>query len=53
MKFSLIYEIALPIDLEATGKTESQVFWEVIEQAKFAEEMGFEYLWLSVALLGA
>jgi len=46
MKFSLIYEIALPIDLEATGKTESQVFWEVIEQAKFAEEMGFEYIWL-------
>jgi alkanesulfonate monooxygenase SsuD/methylene tetrahydromethanopterin reductase-like flavin-dependent oxidoreductase (luciferase family) len=46
MRFSLLYEIALPIELEAQGKTESDAFWEAIEQIKYAEEMGFDGVWL-------
>ncbi len=45
MKFGLIYEIALPISEEAKGRTESEVYWETIEQVVRAEELGFEYAW--------
>jgi alkanesulfonate monooxygenase SsuD/methylene tetrahydromethanopterin reductase-like flavin-dependent oxidoreductase (luciferase family) len=46
MRFSLLYEIALPIELEAQGKTESDSFWEAVEQIAYAEEMGFDGVWL-------
>jgi alkanesulfonate monooxygenase SsuD/methylene tetrahydromethanopterin reductase-like flavin-dependent oxidoreductase (luciferase family) len=46
MRFSLLYEIALPIELEQQGKTESDAFWEAIEQISYAEEMGFDGVWL-------
>jgi alkanesulfonate monooxygenase SsuD/methylene tetrahydromethanopterin reductase-like flavin-dependent oxidoreductase (luciferase family) len=46
MRFSLLYEIALPIELEQAGKTESDAFWEALEQAKLADEMGFDAVWL-------
>ncbi|MEO6717163.1 MAG: LLM class flavin-dependent oxidoreductase [Novosphingobium sp.] len=46
MRFSLLYEIALPIELEAQGKSESDAFWEAVEQIKYAEEMGFDGIWL-------
>jgi alkanesulfonate monooxygenase SsuD/methylene tetrahydromethanopterin reductase-like flavin-dependent oxidoreductase (luciferase family) len=46
MRFSLLYEIALPIELEAAGKTESNSFWEAVEQIRYAEEMGFDAVWL-------
>jgi len=42
MRFSLLYEIALPIELEQQGKTESDDFWEAIEQISYAEEMGLD-----------
>jgi alkanesulfonate monooxygenase SsuD/methylene tetrahydromethanopterin reductase-like flavin-dependent oxidoreductase (luciferase family) len=45
MKFGVIYEIALPISEEAKGRTESEVYWETIEQVVRAEEVGFEYAW--------
>jgi len=45
MKFGLIYEIALPIGEEAKGRTESEVYFETIEQVVRAEELGFEYAW--------
>jgi alkanesulfonate monooxygenase SsuD/methylene tetrahydromethanopterin reductase-like flavin-dependent oxidoreductase (luciferase family) len=45
MKFGLIYEIALPISEEAKGRTESEVYWETLEQVVRAEELGFEYAW--------
>lgn len=45
MKFGLIYEIALPMSEEARGRTESEVYWETIEQVVRAEELGFEYAW--------
>lgn len=46
MHFGLIYELALPIDVEESGKTEHQVYTEALEQISFAEEMGFDYVWL-------
>ena len=46
MRFSLLYEIALPIELEQQGKTESDAFWEAVEQIRYAEEMGFDTVWL-------
>lgn len=46
MRFSLLYEIALPIELEQAGKTESDSFWEAVEQIRYAEEMGFDGVWL-------
>jgi alkanesulfonate monooxygenase SsuD/methylene tetrahydromethanopterin reductase-like flavin-dependent oxidoreductase (luciferase family) len=45
MKFGLIYEIALPISEEAKGRTESDAYWETLEQVVRAEELGFEYAW--------
>jgi alkanesulfonate monooxygenase SsuD/methylene tetrahydromethanopterin reductase-like flavin-dependent oxidoreductase (luciferase family) len=45
MKFGLLYELALPIDVEASGRTEYEIYWEAIEQVKLAEQMGFEYAW--------
>ena len=46
MRFSLLYEIALPIELEQAGKTESDAFWEAVEQIRYAEELGFDAVWL-------
>ncbi len=45
MKFGLLYEIALPRQVAATGKTESDAYWEAIEQIKFAEALGFDSVW--------
>ena len=45
MKFGVIYELALPIGEEAKGRSESDVYWETIEQVVRAEEVGFEYAW--------
>lgn len=46
MRFSLLYEVALPIELEQAGKTESDAFWEALEQVVLAEEMGFDTVWM-------
>jgi alkanesulfonate monooxygenase SsuD/methylene tetrahydromethanopterin reductase-like flavin-dependent oxidoreductase (luciferase family) len=46
MRFSLLYEVALPIELEAAGKTESDAFWEALEQVALADEMGFDTVWM-------
>ena len=46
MRFSLLYEIALPRELEEAGRTESDVFWEAVEQIRYAEEVGFNTVWL-------
>jgi hypothetical protein len=35
MNFGLLYEIALPCQVEATGKTEYDAYWEAMEQIKF------------------
>jgi alkanesulfonate monooxygenase SsuD/methylene tetrahydromethanopterin reductase-like flavin-dependent oxidoreductase (luciferase family) len=45
MKFGLLYEIALPRQVEATGKTEYDTYWEAIGQSKFAEALGFDSVW--------
>lgn len=45
MKFGLLYEIALPIDEAANGRTEHEVYHEALEQVVFAEEMGFDHVW--------
>ena len=45
MKFGLLYEIALHRQVEATGKTEYDAYWEAIEQIKLAEELGFDSVW--------
>ncbi len=45
MKFGLLYEIALPRQVEATGKTEYDAYWEAIEQIVLAEELGFHSVW--------
>ncbi len=45
MKFGLLYEIALPRQVEATGKTEYDAYWEAIQQIKLAEELGFDSVW--------
>lgn len=42
MRFSLLYEIALPIELGAEGKTESEAPWEAVEQIRYADEMGLD-----------
>jgi alkanesulfonate monooxygenase SsuD/methylene tetrahydromethanopterin reductase-like flavin-dependent oxidoreductase (luciferase family) len=46
MRFSLLYEVALPIEIEAAGKTESDAFWEAVEQIALADEMGFDTVWM-------
>ena len=43
--FGLFYEISVPRPWEP-GK-EASVFRHVIEQVRFAEEMGFKYVWLT------
>ncbi len=45
MDFGLFYEICVPRPWEP-GK-EAAVFRQVIEQVRFAEEMGFTYVWLT------
>ena len=40
MKFGLPYEIALPRQVAASGKDESDADWEAIEPIRFAEEPG-------------
>src|SRR5258708_5292165 len=40
MKFGLLYEMCTP-----RGRKESDLFWEAIEQAKVAEEAGFDCIW--------
>jgi alkanesulfonate monooxygenase SsuD/methylene tetrahydromethanopterin reductase-like flavin-dependent oxidoreductase (luciferase family) len=45
MKFGVLYEIALPRQVEAGGKTEYDAYWEAIEQIKLAEELGFHSVW--------
>ncbi len=40
MKFGLLYEIALPRQVEDTGKTEYDAYWEAIEHLRlFAEKV--------------
>jgi len=43
--FGLFYEICVPRPWQP-GK-EAEVFRQVIEQVRFAEEMGFKYVWLT------
>jgi alkanesulfonate monooxygenase SsuD/methylene tetrahydromethanopterin reductase-like flavin-dependent oxidoreductase (luciferase family) len=43
--FGLFYEICVPRPWDP-GR-EAQVFRQVIEQVRFAEEMGFTYVWLT------
>ncbi len=45
MDFGLFYEICVPRPWGA-GK-EAEVFRQVIEQVRYAEEMGFKYVWLT------
>ena len=45
MDFGLFYEICVPRPWDP-GR-EAQVFRQVIEQVRFAEEMGFTYVWLT------
>ena len=45
MEFGLFYEICVPKPW-SPGK-EAQVFRDVIEQVRLAEEMGFRYVWLT------
>ena len=45
MDFGLFYEICVPRPWGAG--TEAEVFRQVIEQVRFAEEMGFTYVWLT------
>jgi alkanesulfonate monooxygenase SsuD/methylene tetrahydromethanopterin reductase-like flavin-dependent oxidoreductase (luciferase family) len=46
VKFGLIYELALPIAEQERGRTESDVYWEALEQIVYAEKVGFDYVWL-------
>jgi alkanesulfonate monooxygenase SsuD/methylene tetrahydromethanopterin reductase-like flavin-dependent oxidoreductase (luciferase family) len=46
VKFGLIYELALPIAEQERGRTESDVYWEALEQIVLAEKVGFDYVWL-------
>lgn len=46
MRFGLLYELALPVSEEEKGRTESEAYWEAIEQIVLAEELGFDYVWL-------
>ncbi|MFI5043083.1 MAG: LLM class flavin-dependent oxidoreductase, partial [Acidimicrobiales bacterium] len=45
MDFGLFYEISVPRPWDA-GK-EALIFRQVIDQVRFAEEMGFKYVWLT------
>ena len=42
MKFGLLYEMEMHPEL---GSSESDVYWQAIEQVKLAEEVGFDYVW--------
>src|SRR5437879_5839926 len=42
MKFGLLYEMEMHPEL---GCSESDVYWQAIEQVKLAEEVGFDYVW--------
>ena len=44
MRFGMFFELQMPKPWAANA--ESQTFWEAIEQVTFAEEMGFEQVWL-------
>jgi hypothetical protein len=45
MQFGLLYEIALPRQLEAAGKTEYDAYWEAIEQIELAEKLASITTW--------
>ncbi len=45
MRFGLLYELALPISEEESGRTESDAYWEAVEQIVLAESVGFDYVW--------
>jgi alkanesulfonate monooxygenase SsuD/methylene tetrahydromethanopterin reductase-like flavin-dependent oxidoreductase (luciferase family) len=45
MDFGLFYEISVPRPWDA-GK-EARIIRDVVEQVRFAEEMGFRYVWLT------
>jgi alkanesulfonate monooxygenase SsuD/methylene tetrahydromethanopterin reductase-like flavin-dependent oxidoreductase (luciferase family) len=45
VEFGLFYEICVPRPWER-GK-EAQIFRDVVEQVRYAEEMGFRYVWLT------
>ncbi len=45
MEFGLFYEICVPKPWDP-GK-EATIFRQVVEQVKFAEEMGFKYVWFT------
>jgi len=45
VNFGLIYELALPIEVEAAGRTEREIYSEALQQVELAEEMGFDYVW--------
>ena len=42
MKFALLYELDMPAELD---KSEHEIFHEAVEQAVFAEQMGFDTVW--------
>lgn len=42
MKFSIIYEAQM---VDTSREIERRTFHEIVEQAKFAEEMGFDCIW--------
>jgi alkanesulfonate monooxygenase SsuD/methylene tetrahydromethanopterin reductase-like flavin-dependent oxidoreductase (luciferase family) len=42
MKFSIIYEAQM---VDASRENERAVFLQIVEQAKYAEEMGFDVVW--------
>ncbi len=44
MRFGMFFELHMSKPWAANA--ESQTFWEAIEQVTFAEEMGFEQVWL-------
>ena len=44
MRFGMFFELQMPKPWAANA--ESQTFWNAIEQVTFAEEMGFEHVWL-------
>lgn len=44
MRFGMFFELQMPKPWSATA--ESDTFWQAIEQVTFAEEMGFEQVWL-------
>ena len=44
MRFGMFFELQMPKPWSANA--ESDTFWQAIEQVTFAEEMGFEQVWL-------